>query len=70
MGCKAREEVMANHSWIARMQNMIGRVEQILEGEGAVMGKQYHTFLGVWVNALAISELNALIADAITGSQH
>lgn len=34
------------------------------------MGEQYYTFLGVWVNALAISELNALIADAITGSQH
>lgn len=31
MGCKAREEVMANHSWIARMQSMIERVEQILK---------------------------------------
>lgn len=31
MGCKAREEVVANHSWIARTQIMIERVEQILK---------------------------------------
>jgi glycosyltransferase involved in cell wall biosynthesis len=31
MGCKAREEVVANHSWIARVQTMIEAVEQILK---------------------------------------
>ena len=34
------------------------------------MGKQSYTLLGSWVNALTIPELNALIADAITRSQH
>jgi len=36
MGCKAREEVMANHSWIARMHDWTSRAN--FEGEGAVMG--------------------------------
>jgi glycosyltransferase involved in cell wall biosynthesis len=31
MGCKARQEVVAKHSWIARSQTMIERVEQILK---------------------------------------
>lgn len=34
------------------------------------MGKQSYTLLGSWVNAFTIPELNALIADAITRSQH
>jgi N-acetylglucosaminyldiphosphoundecaprenol N-acetyl-beta-D-mannosaminyltransferase len=34
------------------------------------MGEQSYKLLGVWVNALAIPELNALIAEAITRSQH
>lgn len=33
------------------------------------MGEQPYTFLGVWVNALTIFELNALIGDAINRSQ-
>lgn len=33
------------------------------------MDKQSYKFLGIWVNALNISELNALIAEAITSNQ-
>lgn len=33
------------------------------------MGKPSYKFLGIWVNALNISELNALIAEAITSKQ-
>jgi N-acetylglucosaminyldiphosphoundecaprenol N-acetyl-beta-D-mannosaminyltransferase len=34
------------------------------------MEKQSYTLMGSWVNALTIPELNALITDAITRSQH
>lgn len=30
MGCNAREEIVANHSWVARVQNIIEGVERLL----------------------------------------
>ena len=41
MGCKARAEVVANHSWIARMQTLIEGVNQILKVEQTVMEQLY-----------------------------
>ncbi|MDZ4871526.1 MAG: D-inositol-3-phosphate glycosyltransferase [Chroococcidiopsis cubana SAG 39.79] len=33
MGCKARQEIVAKHSWIARSQSMIEGIEQILKAK-------------------------------------
>ncbi|MDZ4871527.1 MAG: N-acetylglucosaminyldiphosphoundecaprenol N-acetyl-beta-D-mannosaminyltransferase [Chroococcidiopsis cubana SAG 39.79] len=34
------------------------------------MGEKFYNLIGIWVNALTIPKLNALIADSITRNQH
>lgn len=46
MGCQAREEILLNHSWIARVQTLIKKVEQILGDKKQQTDVKYALNLG------------------------